>query len=320
MPLVSRTRPRAVPRQHRVADERLRASDGRAGTPPHLPAGVRRRRRDARDGSSAAAVGAGDIVVYDPGVVTDTDAEPLPPVTTGVNGFRCSDQRAGSGIAAQGRITTRAQELAGAQAVSGGGNPTGYVPCSYAAPVSGVYGVAFYGPSGAGADVDGGVTGETGLASAANFDASQATSVAAWDVTVRVGRDLDDRPHRPPLHQGTRRLHGRQRAADQPQRPCRDVGRLPLPHGRPRPRPERVRVLRQSVRVPGRGRGEPALPRRVRDDEHRPTDGAGRRRHVRGAGVPDLPRRRRSRDPDSARDPVDGDCARRSARCPSPAT
>ena len=136
-------------------------------------------------GSSAVAVGAGDIVVYDPGVVTDTDADPLPPVTTGVNGFRCSDQRAGSGIAAQGRITTRAQELAGAQAVSGGGNPTGYVPCSYAAPVSGVYGIAFYGPSGAAADVDGGVTGETGLASAANFDASQATSVAAWDVTVR---------------------------------------------------------------------------------------------------------------------------------------
>jgi hypothetical protein len=111
-------------------------------------------------GSSAVAVGAGDIVVYDPGVVTDTDADPLPPVTTGVNGFRCSDQRAGSGIAAQGRITTRAQELAGAQAVSGGGNPTGYVPCSYAAPVSGVYGIAFYGPSGAAADVDGGVTGE----------------------------------------------------------------------------------------------------------------------------------------------------------------
>jgi uncharacterized repeat protein (TIGR01451 family) len=137
-------------------------------------------------GSSAVGVGAGDILVYKPGVVTDTDAQPLPTVTTGTNGFRCSDQRLATGIAAQGRITTRAQELLGAQAVSGGGNPTGYVPCSYDAPVSGIYGVAFYGPSGDGADVDGGITGETSLASASNFDATQATSIAAWDITVRA--------------------------------------------------------------------------------------------------------------------------------------
>ena len=137
-------------------------------------------------GSSAVGVGSGDILVYDPGVVTDIDAQPLPAVTTGVNGFRCSDQRTSSGIAAQGRITSRAQELAGAQAVSGGGNPSGYVPCSYVAPVSGIYGVVFYGPSGDGADTDGGVTGETALTSVSNFDASQATSVAAWDITVRA--------------------------------------------------------------------------------------------------------------------------------------
>ena len=137
-------------------------------------------------GSSAVGVGSGDILVYDPGVVTDIDAQPLPAVTTGVNGFRCSDQRTSSGIAAQGRITTRAQELAGPQAVSGGGNPAGYVPCSYVAPVSGIYGVVFYGPSGDGSDVDGGVTAQTDLASASNFDASQGTSVAAWDITVRA--------------------------------------------------------------------------------------------------------------------------------------
>jgi len=137
-------------------------------------------------GSSAVGVGAGDILVYNPGVVTNTDAEPLPTLTTGGNGFRCSDQRVSSGIAFQGMITTRAQELAGAQAVSGGGNPAGYVPCSYVAPVTGIYGVAFYGPSGDGADVDGGITAETNLASASNFNATQATSVAAWDITVRA--------------------------------------------------------------------------------------------------------------------------------------
>ncbi len=137
-------------------------------------------------GSSAVGVGAGDILVYDPGVVTDPTANPLPALTTGVNGFRCSDQRTTSGIAAQGRITSRAQELAGAQAVDGSGNLAGYVPCSYVAPVTGIYGVVFYGPDGAGSATDGGPTGQTGLASASNFDATQGSSIAAWDVTVRA--------------------------------------------------------------------------------------------------------------------------------------
>jgi uncharacterized repeat protein (TIGR01451 family) len=136
-------------------------------------------------GSSAVGVGAGDILIYDPGVVTDPDASVLPALTTGVNGFRCSDQRTASGIATQGRITSRALELAGPQALSGGGNPSGYVPCSYVAPTSGIYGVVFYGPSGDGSNTDGAPTGEIGLASASNFSAAQATSVAAWDLTVR---------------------------------------------------------------------------------------------------------------------------------------
>ena len=71
-------------------------------------------------GSSAVAVAGGDILVYNPGVVTDSNAEPLPALVTGVNGFRCSDQRAASGIAAQGRITSRAQELAGSRRRSTG--------------------------------------------------------------------------------------------------------------------------------------------------------------------------------------------------------
>ncbi len=136
-------------------------------------------------GSSAVGVGSGDILVYNPGVVTDSNAEPLPAIVTGTNGFRCSDQRAASGIAAQGRITSRAQELAGPQAVDGSGNLTGYVPCSYVAPTTGIYGVVFYGPAGDGSAADGGPTADINLAAAANFDATQGSSVAAWDLTVR---------------------------------------------------------------------------------------------------------------------------------------
>jgi uncharacterized repeat protein (TIGR01451 family) len=136
-------------------------------------------------GSSAVGVGSGDILVYNPGVVTDSNAEPLPAIVTGVNGFRCSDQRTASGIAAQGRITSRAQELAGPQAVDGSGNLSGYVPCSYVAPATGIYGVVFYGQAGDGSAADGGPTADINLTAASNFDATQGTSVAAWDLTVR---------------------------------------------------------------------------------------------------------------------------------------
>ena len=148
-------------------------------------------------GSSAVAVGGGDIIVFDPGVITDTSAEPLPAVTTGTNGFKCSDQRTSSGIAAQGRITSRALELAGPQAVSGGGNPGGYVPCHYTAPTTGIYSVVFYGPSGDGVDTDGGALADINLANANNFTAAQNATVAAWDITVRANAtsvvDLDGR-------------------------------------------------------------------------------------------------------------------------------
>jgi CshA-type fibril repeat protein len=137
-------------------------------------------------GSSAVGVGAGDITVYDPGVVTDESAEPLPTVTSGTNGFVCSVQRSVSGDVAQGVIASRAEELAGPRAVSGGGNPTGYDPCSYVAPSTGIYKVVLYGPDGEGATADGGPTGDITLAGAGNFTAAQGSSVAAWDITVRA--------------------------------------------------------------------------------------------------------------------------------------
>jgi hypothetical protein len=136
-------------------------------------------------GSSAVAVGSGDIVVYNPGVITDRTALPLPTVTSGVNGFKCSAQRTASGIAAQGRIQTRAQELAGPNTVPAGGVPGGYTPCTYVAPQTGLYGVAFFGPNGESTPTGGSSTGDINLAAAANFNTTQGATVAAWDLTVR---------------------------------------------------------------------------------------------------------------------------------------
>jgi hypothetical protein len=99
-------------------------------------------------GSSAVAVGSGDIVVWNPGQITDQQSASLPVVTSGANGFTCSAQRAASGVAAQGRITSRALELAGPQSADGLGNTGGYVPCTYSAPTTGIYQVAFYGTAG----------------------------------------------------------------------------------------------------------------------------------------------------------------------------
>ncbi len=136
-------------------------------------------------GSSAVGVNSGDILIYNPGLVSDPSAEPLPTITSGTNGFKCSVQRAGSGIAGQGKITNRAQELAGPDTVPGGSIVGGYTPCTYTAPSAGIYYVVFYGPAGDGTDGDGGPTADIGLAAASNFDVSQGSSVAAWDVTVR---------------------------------------------------------------------------------------------------------------------------------------
>ncbi len=143
-------------------------------------------------GSSAVGVTSGategDVVVYNPGVINAYDESPLPALVTagpGANGFSCDAQRTSSGNVAQGQLTTRTQELAGPQAVTGGGNPTGYVPCSYTAPVTGLYNVAFFGPDGPNPDVDGSIGADIGLTQAIDINAAQGSSVAAWDLTVR---------------------------------------------------------------------------------------------------------------------------------------
>jgi len=129
-------------------------------------------------GSSAVGVGKGDILVYNPGRVSGKIGNEFIPI---VSDFKCSIK------SGQGVISTRAQELAGPQSISGGGNNSGYKPCYYTAPYTGVYNIVFYGPTGDGSKNNGSPTGDINLTSLANFDANQGTSIAAWDVTVRSG-------------------------------------------------------------------------------------------------------------------------------------
>jgi uncharacterized repeat protein (TIGR01451 family) len=127
-------------------------------------------------GSSAVGISNGDIRVYNPGRVSGSIGSETVPNTPD---FLCSSQ-AGRGV-----ISTRQLELNGPRAISGGGNPTGYIPCYYKAPSTGVYDIVFYGPIGGNSSANGAPTGEVNLASANNFNAQQGSTVAAWDVTVR---------------------------------------------------------------------------------------------------------------------------------------
>ena len=117
-------------------------------------------------GSSGVGVGTGDIVVWTPGQITAplTVALPAP-------AFTCSVSQPGTGA-----LTTPAQEAAGPLPASGG-----YTPCIYTPASTGVYDVAFYGPAGGNSDVDG----TAGTIAAPAIDATQASGVSMWDITVR---------------------------------------------------------------------------------------------------------------------------------------
>ncbi|BAY77139.1 hypothetical protein NIES25_35990 [Nostoc linckia NIES-25] len=127
-------------------------------------------------GSSAVGVNNGNIRVYNPGRVSDSIGSETIPNTPD---FVCTSQP-GRGV-----ISSRQQELNGPRAISGGGNPNGYIPCYYQAPSTGVYDIVFYGPDGGNSATNGAPTGEINLSNGNNFGTQQGTSVAAWDVTVR---------------------------------------------------------------------------------------------------------------------------------------
>jgi len=134
-------------------------------------------------GSSAINQGTSNILVWNPGLVTG------PVGTENVSAapsFSCNAQRTAAGAPAnQGMITNRTQELTGPDTVPAGIAGT-YVPCHYAAPSTGIYNIAFLGPSGFSANTDGTVAADVALLNANNFSAAQGTSVAAWDATVRA--------------------------------------------------------------------------------------------------------------------------------------
>ncbi|MBE9030087.1 hypothetical protein IQ266_10140 [filamentous cyanobacterium LEGE 11480] len=128
-------------------------------------------------GSSAMNVNKGEIMIFDPGRVSGAiGAETIP----GTPDFKCSDQPSG-----QGQITSRTQELAGPNSITGNNNPTGYTPCYYQAPSTGIYDVVITGTDGLDSSRDGSVAGDISLSSGNNFSNQQKGSVAAWDVTVR---------------------------------------------------------------------------------------------------------------------------------------
>jgi hypothetical protein len=145
-------------------------------------------------GSSGIDVGgapdAGDIRVFVPGAVTGSIGQETIPTLAGAavppqpgafaNGFSCLAQRAATGEP-RGRIASRDAELAGPLPAA-----NGYNPCVYVAPVTGIYAVAFTGPSGPDSNDEPNVSGQLDPLPA-DFGPDQLTSVTAWDVTVRNG-------------------------------------------------------------------------------------------------------------------------------------
>jgi uncharacterized repeat protein (TIGR01451 family) len=127
-------------------------------------------------GSSAVGQGSGDILVYNPNTVTGNVGDENIP---GTPDFKCSTQPG------KGYISSRAMELAGPKSFDGTANTTGYIPCYYQAPSTGVYNVVMYGPTGENSSANGGPTGDLVMGSSNNFNSVQGTTVAAWDVTVR---------------------------------------------------------------------------------------------------------------------------------------
>lgn len=123
----------------------------------------------------------GDIqIFFEPALVTaDHGREELPADPL----FSCLEQRAETEIPDQGRIASRAEELAGPGTVDGT-STEGYVPCYFEAPETGIYQVAFFGPYGRDTNINLPPTGELDPPPI-DFTAEQGSSITAWDVTVR---------------------------------------------------------------------------------------------------------------------------------------
>jgi uncharacterized repeat protein (TIGR01451 family) len=126
-------------------------------------------------GSSAMGLGGqADIVVYPPGSSFNTPSGGIAPLAhnfpfaTPI--FDCNTDSSTPG---RGVLNSRAKELAGP------GGPTGYTPCSFTAPATGIYAVLLF-------SVD--PTNQSGVANGTlgspNVSATQKTYLTVWDVTV----------------------------------------------------------------------------------------------------------------------------------------
>ena len=235
--------------------------------------------------SSAVAVGAGDILVYDPGVETDTDVDPLPPITTGVTALSCSAPARGAAGSPRRPGSRGGRQDSRAPRRSSGTRRLRAVLVRR--PHVGVYGVVFYRPS-ARRSGRRRRTGETDLAAAANFDATRI-------IHRGLGRDralgaTSTTDSQPASYRGTDRLHRRQRAADRPRStssPSTASATGPTRAASTRTGSPSSATSAASWTATAR----PALPRRVRHDGSSAADRARGRRHVRRSPVPDLLRR-----------------------------
>lgn len=126
-------------------------------------------------GSSAVSVNNGNIRIYNPNRITGTVGNETLPNNAN---FICTSQ------AGRGFIASRAEELAGPESIDGTGNTSGYTPCFYEAPTTGIYYVAMYGPSGGNSNASANDGVEHNIEDI-NTGTNQNTGISAWDVTVR---------------------------------------------------------------------------------------------------------------------------------------
>jgi LPXTG-site transpeptidase (sortase) family protein len=134
-------------------------------------------------GSSGMGLGSGDIVLYQEGVISNSQITPaaLALITPT---FKCSVDGSGLGILrGASQAATRLMEIQGA--TRDGGTDGGYIPCVYPVPVGGTsnYWIAMYGPDGVNANADG----LAGTIALPVIDATQRSGVSVWDITVRSG-------------------------------------------------------------------------------------------------------------------------------------
>jgi fimbrial isopeptide formation D2 family protein/uncharacterized repeat protein (TIGR01451 family) len=116
-------------------------------------------------GSSAIGVGSGNILLFAQGDNVDSATPKL---------------NCGTATPLKGKMTTRAQELAGPLAIAAGG----YDSCQFTSTTAETYQVVFYGPDGATGDNDPITNANTDYIANPLLTTDQKSTVSMWDITV----------------------------------------------------------------------------------------------------------------------------------------